>query len=55
MPNAVKQALMAKARERGCGASAVLREFVDLWLAGTSPTEAQPVKRYFDSNFSAST
>ena len=47
LPHAVKQAFMARAREQGRTASAVLREFVEAYLAGASPSEAQPmIKRY---------
>ena len=47
LPHAVKQAFMARARTQGRTASAVLREFVDSYLAGASPPEARPmIKRY---------
>lgn len=37
LPHAVKRAFMAKARSQGRTASALVREFIDSYLAGTDP------------------
>lgn len=39
LPHGVKRAFMERARSRGRTASAVLREFIDAYLAGSSPSE----------------
>lgn len=47
VPHAVKRAFMARARQHGRTASAVLREFIDAYLAGASPSEDRSMyKRY---------
>jgi Ca2+-binding EF-hand superfamily protein len=43
VPHAVKRDVMARARSRGRTASAVLREFIDGYLAGDSPSEDRPM------------
>ena len=43
MRYAVKRDFMARARGRGRTASAVLREFIDGYLAGDSPSEDRPM------------
>lgn len=47
LSHAAKQAFMARARERGRTASAVLREFVDSYVAEAPATETKPmITRY---------
>jgi Ca2+-binding EF-hand superfamily protein len=43
LPHAVKRDFMARARSRGRTASAVLREFIDGYLAGDSPAKDRPM------------
>jgi Ca2+-binding EF-hand superfamily protein len=43
VPHAVKRDFMALARRRGRTASAVLREFIDSYLAGDSSSEVRPM------------
>jgi Ca2+-binding EF-hand superfamily protein len=46
LPHAVKQAFMARTRAQGRTASAVLREFVDSYLADAAEARPMTVKRY---------
>jgi hypothetical protein len=43
LPHAVKRDFMARARSQGRTASALLREFIDGYLAGDSPMEDRPM------------